>query len=255
MDKAKQTAISSLTNLPSELRCYVWEYALTFDPVNFAHEHQSNTPVTRSETLGLSLLLASRQIYQETRLLPFELNTFVFSLSSLRETQPGIPLARCRALLSSLQPFQLSSIRSLTLHVTEANLFGKGHRYGLIHVCRLMQPSLEKLELVVWDATVTHPDWLLGGGVLSQNEELRNQVPWIKYIPATEQYMLSGQPEWMKQGIWTLRKLKELIVHFRWACSEATSAGAKGVQDIVGVVMGEGMATGTIVRTEASYEC
>jgi hypothetical protein len=107
---------SPLLRLPAELRNRVYELVLYEGRYNFAGnkyvdfdtgwESLDGVKVYAEDHNRLSLLRVCRQLYCDTALLPFSLNTFVFRSRSIRE------LAK-----ESLSPLQAGAIESVHLYL------------------------------------------------------------------------------------------------------------------------------------------
>ncbi|KAJ4287295.1 beta transducin [Kalmusia sp. IMI 367209] len=74
----KNQLVSPFLQLPAEVRNRIYEFVLSDEKFEISHENQYLIigKSERKKRAYLALLLVSRQIYAETALLPFSLNTF-----------------------------------------------------------------------------------------------------------------------------------------------------------------------------------
>jgi len=130
LDKTEQPVMEAplLLRLPAELRIKIWELVLTRPlylhyPQRFLQyppqpsQAEKDQPAPKSNTL--TLLQVCRQIHQETRLLPFHLNTITLPKLPSPELVYGGRRAYLRTYnraLETLQIWQMQEIRYLEVH-------------------------------------------------------------------------------------------------------------------------------------------
>lgn len=113
-------------HLPLELRRAVYIHVLGSSapaktPFDVHPYHRQRGP--------LHLLLISRQIYCEARLIPFQHNTFEFVKWN------GTGLMYCDRFLRSLRPWQRRQVRNIVLDVLAVSLDNGGHLQNWLDVC------------------------------------------------------------------------------------------------------------------------
>ena len=124
---------SPLLALPFELRHQIYTHALSLhDNVLPKSPTNDHTPLFVGH-ISLSLLLVNRQIYHEVCLLPFEVNTFVFT------TCWGSSVASARTFMNRLSDAQRAAMRSIEVVVAERGIVGGwSSGEGLENVFRLL---------------------------------------------------------------------------------------------------------------------
>jgi hypothetical protein len=139
---AGQPGCVQLLTLPAELRLQILSFALSLDCgdqgiASFDIARRFRKPVSQGTT-NISVLLVCRQIYHEARLLPFQNTEFAF------QRWYGSSTAECLQFFQKLQPWQIGTLRSLKLDVTEADLGGLSR---VDEVCAWLFPnSIDGLE-------------------------------------------------------------------------------------------------------------
>ena len=107
--------------LPAGIRNRIYELVLTQDIHLRHHSDEITMPLSRSNPL--SLLLLNRQIYAETRLLPFRFATIIFAKPLIGYTVSRTHyLDYCCDLLRCFQRWQISQIRHVELAITKNEL-------------------------------------------------------------------------------------------------------------------------------------
>lgn len=142
-----------LLSLPPEVRNCIWAHALGNSMIQAYHRRWTRSyrlrlkPPNRAN--AMSLLRTCRQIYQETAILPFKLNTF--TMSSAYNIQ---------ALETRLKPYQRAQITSLQFEVQVENLSVRvndplvnARTYAYLKLL-----TLEKFEICVFGHTKKHAD-------------------------------------------------------------------------------------------------
>lgn len=118
---AMRTSAFPFLQLPAEIRNHIYELVFTQD-IHFHHRSdKGKEPPSRNNML--SVLLLNRQMYAETRLLPFNFSTFVFNKALTASVVPSIYFTRdCMDLLDGLPDWQRSEIRHLEFPVAKGEL-------------------------------------------------------------------------------------------------------------------------------------
>ncbi|KAF2030008.1 hypothetical protein EK21DRAFT_66407 [Setomelanomma holmii] len=147
---------SPLLRLPPELRNKIWRYVLGGNVLRWTLVSSSRyslkyrmAPPPGQIILGLDLLRTCRQIYAETALLPYQLNTFACT-----------EYAGIKGELQYLQPFQRSHIAKLQLEASSIRglWLGQGYlsdieRYTDARFCGKYKlgflPALEEIQVCV----------------------------------------------------------------------------------------------------------
>jgi hypothetical protein len=129
---------SPLLALPPELRIRIYSLVLT---KTSQRPSRPNYSVLRNMIgrVPTSLLLVNKQVYSETRLIPFQTNSFDFY--GYFESS----LYCCRTWCQRLQEWQLKEVRCVTLMVVERDLSGA----DWTDVCAMLGGSLRELVLEV----------------------------------------------------------------------------------------------------------
>jgi hypothetical protein len=115
----KRNQDSQLLSLPPEIRNRIWAYALgghDFRQIHCLRSRYVLRPRPRERSNIFALLRVSRQIYAETALLPYNVNTFaVEDLSSNDVLKAGKSANR-------LKKYQLGQITELEIRLTNAGV-------------------------------------------------------------------------------------------------------------------------------------
>ncbi|MCJ1377321.1 hypothetical protein MMC17_000415 [Xylographa soralifera] len=113
--------------LPAEIRLQIYGLVLAQTSC-FRHSH------TRPPHAGtaLSLLRVNRAIYNEARLLPFQLSDIAF------QKWYGSSIFCCTAFLKSIENWQRREVRTLHLTVNGRELSGWQAREGWLQICELL---------------------------------------------------------------------------------------------------------------------
>lgn len=120
---------SVLLRLPSELRLQIYDLTLAHC---FCGKNAYSAHVARYYGhIHTSLLLVNRQIYAESRHLPFQTSVFKF------RNFYGSGIYNCRRLLSCIAEWQLRRLQYVDLTIVERDLTG-GPDDGWLYVCNKM---------------------------------------------------------------------------------------------------------------------
>jgi hypothetical protein len=189
--------------LPPELRHRIWELVLggqtllwlRADDKDNIHGVERMVPRASDRALGLDLLRTCRQIYSETALLPYKLNTFSFN--SYMDVNPH---------LATLARFQCRQITDIQLHVpTQAGLLWTTHRFAS-YVTRFQKrqlkllPALKRLQILVFE-----PQGLSTASGPYMSEAIRNTRKQLDTLFATKDLAITFEE--MKMP-WYTYKLK-----------------------------------------------
>lgn len=166
--KPKQsTKPSVLFSLPLELRLQIYSHALALhSPKEPKHATQATTPLFADE-ICTSLLLVSRQIYHEARLLPFQVNTFTFTKCF------GSSVFSARRFLAKLKDWQRMALRSVEIAVVGREIVEKWRRkegweavIALLNDCERVDVKVRIQEGDVWigDFNGDIHGWIANGG-------------------------------------------------------------------------------------------
>ena len=116
-----------LLALPAEIRLQIYGLVLA-QTTCFRHSH-TRPP---SQGTALSLLRVNRVIYNEARLLPFQISDIAF------QKWYGSSIFCCTAFLKSIQDWQRREVRTLSLTVNGRELSGWQAREGWLQICNLL---------------------------------------------------------------------------------------------------------------------
>jgi len=167
-----------LLTLPAEIRLQIYGLVLAQTDC-FRHSH------TRPPHQGaaLSLLRVNKAIYNEARLLPFQLSEIAF------QKWYGSSIFCCTAFLKSIQDWQRREVRSLDLTVNGRELSGWQAREGWLQIC----------ELLSGEAAVP-------GGVraMSLNINGTRGFNWDD--------LLKMNATWVREGLQKMTSLKKLVI-------------------------------------------
>jgi hypothetical protein len=155
----------ALLALPPELRHKIFILVVAFTPATVVDPRTLLScafhGICRSD---LSILLTSRQIHAETRLLPFQCNKFAFPLWF------GSSVFAAIRFLKALRPFQVDALRHVELKLTRADLGVLGRVEDL---CGLLVIGgggegcgLQRLEILLDDEGGICEDYAAGRGDL-----------------------------------------------------------------------------------------
>ena len=149
---------SFLLQYPLEIRLQICEIVLT-QPILFKHPYSGHP----HEGMSLALLQVNRQIYNETRLLPFRVNKLSF------QRWFGSSIFCCNTFLKLLLDWQIENIRRMELTVTERDLHGWQWNEGWQRICEIMgneggkQRALRSLTLRFHEAEGCNVETLFDG--------------------------------------------------------------------------------------------
>lgn len=102
---------SPLLRLPLEIRLQIYRHALTLSsPETPKISTHTSNPIFLG-TIATALLLTNRQVYLETRLLPFQVNNFNFI------KWYGSSIYNARRFLQRLDTWQRAALKSMEIHV------------------------------------------------------------------------------------------------------------------------------------------
>ncbi|MCJ1431863.1 hypothetical protein MMC27_001219 [Xylographa pallens] len=124
-------ATPHLLTLPTEIRLQIYGLVLAQTSC-FRHAH------TRPPQAGtaLSLLRVNQAIYNDARLLPFQLSDIAF------QKWYGSSVFCCTAFLKSIQDWQRREVRALNLTVNGRELSGWQAREGWLQICELLSAEV-----------------------------------------------------------------------------------------------------------------
>lgn len=174
-----------LFRLPIELRLKV--YVLVFGTCPCRNPHAFYTP---KHQIALNILLVSRQMYAETRVLGFQLHKFDF------HRWYGTRVHSCRIFLQRLCQWQLCSIQKLSLRAVESSL---------INGCGSCRPTSEWVDVCT----------MLGAAVEPNCTGLQELSPTIEgQLTEDGLKLLNTEAEWVEIGLGSFKSLQrfELII-------------------------------------------
>ncbi|MCJ1287448.1 hypothetical protein MMC26_006799 [Xylographa opegraphella] len=180
---AKPASISTnetlhLLALPTEIRLQVYGHVLAQTDC-FRHSH-TRPP---SQSTALSLLRVNKAIYNEARLLPFQLSSINF------QKWYGSSVFCCTAFLKSIQDWQRREVRTLSLTVNGRELSGWQAREGWLQICKLLSAEAHVPAGV---RTIT----LCVNGTRGFNWDA----------------LLNMDAAWVSEGLQSIRSLKNLVI-------------------------------------------
>lgn len=114
---AKQSSV--FFHLPFEIRLQIYALVFALSSIPLERRAKSETREAIRPTPGYicpSLLLASKNIYNEARLIPFTTNTFAFT------SKNSSSLTTARSFLEQLAPWQCDALRNVELTVCDRDL-------------------------------------------------------------------------------------------------------------------------------------
>ena len=178
-------------SIPAELRLQILAFALSIDCND---ERIASLDIARKfrtllshGTTSLGPLLVCRQIYQEVRLFPFQSSEFAF------QRWYGSSTAEFLKFFRKLQPWQVSSLRSLKLDITESDLGGLSR---VDEVCSCLFPD--------------SIDGFAGPGIRNLTIHVSRAGLWPD--PADFEALFDLAKKWSVQGILRLTSLKTLSI-------------------------------------------
>ncbi|KAF6231943.1 hypothetical protein HO173_009780 [Letharia columbiana] len=191
--RAQPTVTSSpLLSLPLELRLQIFAHTLSLTP-----RLKPSFPTDTNEKRHLfydhvenSLLLVSRQIYQEARLLPFQSNTFIFAKTY------GSSIVSAIKLLEKLLDWQREAVRSVEIAVVGREIVeGWRREAGWEAAVRLLSSSkvearvrIQEGDVWIGNGAEATACWLPNGG----NVGLVAGIGWV----ALDESMVPENPKW-----------------------------------------------------------
>lgn len=193
-----------LLSLPFEIRREIFSLVLSLEscsrrfcpsPQNPKRSQFAPLPTNTSffQPLQLNLLLVSRQVHDETHLLPLQLNYFEFTLWF------GSSAYACLKFLKLLQPFQIRAIRRMQLQLTQSDLGPLG---SVDEICQ---------KLVSADRIL---DELVGNGVRELAIEISGRGPSVCLFEghSTSLFEHSELMGWVVNGLAKLTSRKKLTI-------------------------------------------
>jgi hypothetical protein len=154
--KTKPKNRVTFLQLPLEIRLEIYNLVLgSRSPIQRPYDFDGKGRIS------LGLLQVSRQIYWETRLIPFQINIFDF------EKWTGTGIYYCQLFIQKLSLWQIREVRHITLSVVELNMTRDQTEGGWIMLCRALGGQeqrdcrLKSLRLSVGGSLLSHGRHLL----------------------------------------------------------------------------------------------
>ncbi|MCJ1401707.1 hypothetical protein MMC11_004924 [Xylographa trunciseda] len=170
--------IHNLLTLPAEIRLQI--YGLVLVQTNcFRHSHARH-PL---QGTALSLLRVNQAIYNEARLLPFQVSEIAF------QKWYGSSVFCCTAFLKSIEDWQRREVRTLNLTVNGRELSGWQAREGWLQIC----------EILSVEAPVP-------GGVRNMTLNI-NGTRGFNWDD-----LLKTNSAWVREGLQKLKTVKKLVI-------------------------------------------